>query len=528
MCRHQQNMPIQKASFKEDHPVNISNHFDVQSVIGEGVFSIAYRAVDKATGKVVAIKTYKPGSLEHNQRFERQVQILKELQKPVIRKSNVEHPCLQMLAWERDPRCYIVLEMGTCDLAEYAKKQPVLARQGIRQLGHNLLRGAAALHTKGLVHLDIKPQNFMLFGNQWKLIDVEGCIHAGKCMPQNGGAVACTPGYCSPEFARAYLKPHHITEIVFGMDIWSVGMTLAEVATQNSPLQVMFSQLQRQGQTLQQASEAVLSWVANTREAPVFQTEGMDVRFQNLLYKWMLVLDIDGRRQLAECMDHDFFVATDPTQSVFQKQSDEDATGPCSQTEAQEVKLKTLRKEDSENFKLRPKKHVSFAPEALQQACKQEEAQRLITLISPRPLPAASKSQSSGHSHLPESQHRFPVPVPNTVTEPAMYGSVGDSNHFREGQYHSPRFGNPAYPGAKMVPNNHHHVPSEGQMKGLGDLGEVLTKNSVRSGAQETRSETEQTNHQHNPSCSKYLLPSWIFHNQEYLLQEKNQPQLIF
>merc|ERR1719463_400210 len=122
-----------------------------------------------------------------------------------------------MCSSPNDPYLCVVLELARCNLGQWLGEQSVLPvpRHAIQEICYSLVKGVAGLHAKGLVHLDIKPENFMLFGNQWKLIDVEGCIHAGKCMPKDGGAVACTPGYCSPEFARAYLKAQYMTEIIF-------------------------------------------------------------------------------------------------------------------------------------------------------------------------------------------------------------------------------------------------------------------------------------------------------------------------
>jgi len=520
MHRHQQNMTVQKASFKEGHSGNISDHFDVQSVIGEGVFSTAYRAVDKATGKVVAVKKYKPENLEQNQRFQRQVQILQELRTPFsqihdlrfcnneLRKSNVEDLCLQMLACsgEWDPLCYIALEIGECDLAEYAKKQPVLARQGIRQLSQNLLRGAAALHAKGLVHLDIKPQNFMLFGNQWKLIDVEGCIHAGKGMSKSSTAVAFTPGYCSPEFAKAYLKPQDVIEIIYEMDVWSVGITIAEVATLNSPLQDMFSQLQRQGQTFQQASESVITWLANTRQAPAFQTGGMDVSFQNLLYKWMLVPDVKERRQLAECMNHDFFFASDAMQTashsccIPRAKSDPDAIKPQPQPGDACIPFARAKSDPSPN---RPQPGGCVHPQVMiASSLKQTNMDILHDLLdcvmedttglcSPRPLPSPKPPASNSQCLLPcwvwDAARGRMCQIEPQETQ----GSSGNVNDFPEGHSHSPsQFeapkANSTYEVAKEATNT---------------LGQVWTTN-----AKEMRTETEQHKHQQDPSRNEYLL----------------------
>jgi len=297
--------------------------FDLQGLIGEGEFSYCHRAMDRVTGQAVAVKQYKPARPQETQlRFQRQTQILQELREPFARtrdhrlwnedleKAKVEELCLQMVMCSspNDLHLYTVLEIARCNLGQWLGEQPVLPvpRQQIQEICYSLVKGTAGLHAKGLVHLDIKPENFMQFGNQWKLIDVEGCIHSGKGVAFGSPTVAFSPSYCAPEFARCILTQKPVIGVTFELDIWSLGMTMAEFATTNSPLKQMHNQCERQGRTFQQASKVVLNWVANTMVAPIFQTGG-DSQFEDLLYKWMIVPDASQRKQLAECMGHEFF-----------------------------------------------------------------------------------------------------------------------------------------------------------------------------------------------------------------------------
>lgn len=99
-------------------------------------------------------------------------------------------------------------------------------------------------------------------------------------------------------------------------------MTLGEFATLYSPLKAMHTKYESQGYTFQKASEFVLSWLVNAKAPPVFHCA--DFQFQHLLSKWMLVIDATKRKQLAECMHHDFFSDANVTSSPARSRSKSD------------------------------------------------------------------------------------------------------------------------------------------------------------------------------------------------------------
>lgn len=321
------------------------------------------------------------------------------------------------------------------------------------------------------------------------------------------------------------------TQIIFEMDVWSLGMTLAEVATQNSPLKVMFAQLQKQGQTHQQASQAVMSWVANTREAPIFQTDGMDVGFQNLLYKSMLVLDISSRRQLAECMNHDFFRVADTLQHA--SQSCEQAKPTYSP--ARPIVDLTGRVPEQAKPTYSPTRPSQASPRTPKASPRLPNASPRLPMESPRPI-----VNQTGQPNQPAQSPR-PLPSPKPAasnSEPSVFKPTWvrepkepQKIHGSRGNGNAPK-SNTTYQGIEMVANTHHHLPWESPgevfVKESADLGEVFAKNRVFPDAQEMRPKTENQKHQQHPSSSQYLLPSWTRNAQEMSTkaeQQKHQPQ---
>lgn len=81
----------------------------------------------------------------------------------------------------RDGRFYTILELGEERLDQWLSKTKksmpkVWAHTGFADVARALFSALHHLHTRGLLHLDIKPENIMRFGTCWKLIDLECCM----------------------------------------------------------------------------------------------------------------------------------------------------------------------------------------------------------------------------------------------------------------------------------------------------------------------------------------------------------------
>ncbi|ORX58954.1 Pkinase-domain-containing protein [Hesseltinella vesiculosa] len=127
------------------------------SILGDGAFSIVYKALDKQTDTHVAIKVIRKLELKANQR----ISILKEVQ---LMKS-LDHESILSLCGFLETLEYYFLITELCQGGELFQQivhltyfSEDLARHCIRQVAE----GIGYLHeVKGVVHRDIKPENLL-------------------------------------------------------------------------------------------------------------------------------------------------------------------------------------------------------------------------------------------------------------------------------------------------------------------------------------------------------------------------------
>ncbi|CAK9067076.1 unnamed protein product [Durusdinium trenchii] len=308
-----------------------------QDLMGEGTSSICRKGVCLETNQEVAIKVYKALKDSHKgedvrlQKFRRQISVLKMLQEPfdTVSDETLWHPQLAatkpsklfmtLLDYSTDSSgnpapdpidgvMYVVTELAQYSLKDYLALRrdqgKSLSRGAVKNISKAIISVVAVLLTKGLVHLDLKPENLMMFNGRLKLIDVDGCVPSGSEVSIQDSSISFSPCYCAPEWARFLIeeseskinvRPH--------LDVWSVGMTVCELATLDAVLKPMYANFLRNGHSHKEAGFLFMDWLGSIAKAPLPKSiERFDDGFHKMLVNGLLVCDQHKRKTLAQCL----------------------------------------------------------------------------------------------------------------------------------------------------------------------------------------------------------------------------------
>ena len=198
--------------------------------IGRGGVSVVHQAVDRRTGKTVALKVHTiPPSLSDAERemvlirFEREAQAMSRLSHPGIVSIHEvgEHAGQHFLALE-------YLEGQTLD--ERLALGPLTPAQALPIL-RQLAEAVDAVHAAGIVHRDIKPENVMLLPDgAAKLLDFGVARRQDDTAITSMGALVGSPTHIAPE----QLRGNHGDP---ASDIWALGVLLYEMLAGHPPFE---------------------------------------------------------------------------------------------------------------------------------------------------------------------------------------------------------------------------------------------------------------------------------------------------
>ncbi|QLG70103.1 hypothetical protein HG535_0A00420 [Zygotorulaspora mrakii] len=203
-----------------------SEIYEIKKCVGRGNFGDVYKALDKASGKIVAVKVV---NLEHTDEdidlLAQEIFFLAELRCPFITN--------YITTMTEDVSMWIIMEYcggGSCaDLLKnlYINGMP---EDKVSYITREMLKGLAYLHQQKKIHRDIKAANILITDEgKIKLGDfgVSGQIKATL----KRGTFVGTPFWMAPEVVSKNSDGY--TEKV---DIWSLGITVYELLKGSPPL----------------------------------------------------------------------------------------------------------------------------------------------------------------------------------------------------------------------------------------------------------------------------------------------------
>eukprot|EP00930_Biecheleria_cincta_P040539 TRINITY_DN27769_c0_g1_i2.p1 TRINITY_DN27769_c0_g1~~TRINITY_DN27769_c0_g1_i2.p1 ORF type:complete len:583 (-),score=135.36 TRINITY_DN27769_c0_g1_i2:283-1989(-) len=196
-----------------------SDRYYLQKVkLGEGAFGTVWRAVDKETNAVVAVKQLDKAALP--QRGVRRADVEREVS--VVQAVNHANVTRIYGKWEDSENIFIAMEY--CDGGDFGDKIQErgmgLTEQEAAAWTFQMLSAIAALHAQTICHRDIKPDNFMVHGDAVKLSDFGLAVMVPKdrLLSDKCG----TPAFMAPE---QVLLPNS-KGYNHACDIWAAGVTM--------------------------------------------------------------------------------------------------------------------------------------------------------------------------------------------------------------------------------------------------------------------------------------------------------------
>lgn len=249
------------------NPRKIWDVYEKKDVLGTGAFGTVYRAVDRVTGTVVAVK-----QLQKDTDSRAEEEALAEFKTC----AKLSHPHVMRVYsyFDSVQSVYIVSELAAGgELNDYlARHKELNTEAGIANIASQVLAALIYMHAERMVHHDIKPQNVLVTSQKWSR-DPSGTtpivvlgdfgtarlcraarratlaqrgklsrkmtLAAHGAAPPPGAAVVDdvlgTPEYCGPEVFVNQSGPR--------TDVYALGVTLYELLSGEKPFEVVWGDM---------------------------------------------------------------------------------------------------------------------------------------------------------------------------------------------------------------------------------------------------------------------------------------------
>jgi serine/threonine protein kinase len=198
----------------------LDSRFQIEAAIGEGGSGQVFRAWDRVLGEPVALKILRPDRAKEKswiKRLAREVKVARAIRHPNV--------CRVFDLGKADGHWFVSME-----LAPGGTLRDTLTAGKVRAMAERLAdaravsAGLAAIHTVGITHRDVTPQNVLRMGDGHLVLSDFGLAIEGGDTTVQGG----TPRYMAPETAMGQ-RPDQRS------DVWQLGSILHELLFDRRP-----------------------------------------------------------------------------------------------------------------------------------------------------------------------------------------------------------------------------------------------------------------------------------------------------
>ncbi|KAI1892892.1 hypothetical protein AGOR_G00138200 [Albula goreensis] len=200
---------------KHQHKHNLKHRYDVLETLGKGTYGKVKKAVERGSGKTVAIKSIRKERITDDLdrvHIQREIEIISSLKHPnIIRIHEV---------FESKDKIVIVMEYASQgELYDYVNERRRLPEAEARNIFRQITSAVHYCHKNGVVHRDLKLENILLDQDfNVKLADfgLSNHFQRGHLLQTYCGS----PLYASPEIVKGL--PYQGPEV----DCWALGVLL--------------------------------------------------------------------------------------------------------------------------------------------------------------------------------------------------------------------------------------------------------------------------------------------------------------